>query len=519
MASLKKVTRTNFKPTTSANAILVRAKQFNELIDDLELGTGDITANDVNVSGDLTVTGTTTLNGSLVLGDAAADSLTVNATVTQGAPVNYSNATTISAGATQTMAGATALTEEINNVTTVTTANDGVKLPTAVAGLHIYVKNSGANNLRVWTGNADDAIDAQAATALGRYVLITPGASLDFYAKDAITWETTKDASISISAPTSAKGVLQVLAADSTGDTVTTITNASQAAARTYTIPDAGTAASFVMTEGAQTINGAKTLGSVLLGPDGTGLLPTYSFTNDPNTGMFSSGANAIGFATDGTERWIINSSGAFNPLTDNANDIGNGTVNPRDIYITRGIKGISANFGVRGIADATCTLATYTTGKDIISIITLTNFIVGNMGAAAAAKAFGNLIFTFPAGAHLYTITQFNVGFTGAGTANTPDVGLGSEIASGVVATLNLAGTGTGLSEDYITGQTANDIAGTAEVIMLAPTAGLYTGIALNQAANVKLLHLNAASTWAADNSDNLTATGTITLKWSIMA
>lgn len=62
---------------------------------------------------------------------------------------------------------------------------------------------------------------------------------------------------------TAAKGKIALTAADSAGDTTTTIVNASQAAARTYTIPDAGAAASFVMTEGAQTINGVKTLGSI----------------------------------------------------------------------------------------------------------------------------------------------------------------------------------------------------------------------------------------------------------------
>lgn len=62
--------------------------------------------------------------------------------------------------------------------------------------------------------------------------------------------------------PTAAKGKIVISAADSAGDTTTTITNASQAAARTYTIPDAGASASFVMTEGAQTLNGVKTFGN-----------------------------------------------------------------------------------------------------------------------------------------------------------------------------------------------------------------------------------------------------------------
>lgn len=60
--------------------------------------------------------------------------------------------------------------------------------------------------------------------------------------------------------PTTAlKGKIALTAADSAGNTTTTIVNASQAAARTYTIPDAGAAASFVMTAGSQTLT-SKTL-------------------------------------------------------------------------------------------------------------------------------------------------------------------------------------------------------------------------------------------------------------------
>lgn len=63
---------------------------------------------------------------------------------------------------------------------------------------------------------------------------------------------------------TGSRGVLKFVAADNAGDTVTTITNASQAAVRTYTIPDAGASASFVMTAGTQTINGLKTFSDIL---------------------------------------------------------------------------------------------------------------------------------------------------------------------------------------------------------------------------------------------------------------
>jgi len=59
---------------------------------------------------------------------------------------------------------------------------------------------------------------------------------------------------------TASKGKVAITAADSAGDTTTTIVNASQAGARTYTIPDAGASASFLMTEGAQTKNANFTL-------------------------------------------------------------------------------------------------------------------------------------------------------------------------------------------------------------------------------------------------------------------
>lgn len=49
---------------------------------------------------------------------------------------------------------------------------------------------------------------------------------------------------------TASKGKLRVSAADSAGDTTTTITNASQAGARTYTLPDAGASGAFVLAGG-----------------------------------------------------------------------------------------------------------------------------------------------------------------------------------------------------------------------------------------------------------------------------
>lgn len=72
----------------------------------------------------------------------------------------------LTAGATQTQAGALALTKEMNRVTTVATAGDGVALPQAQAGLTIIVINKGANSMQVYPINAGtDAIDGQSANS------------------------------------------------------------------------------------------------------------------------------------------------------------------------------------------------------------------------------------------------------------------------------------------------------------------------------------------------------------------
>ena len=84
------------------------------------------------------------------------------------------------------------------------------------------------------------------------------------FAKDVDAGASGTAGTVDVFPVTAASGKIQITAANSAGDTTTTITNASQAGARTYTVPDAGASASFVMTEGTQTINGSKTIGANL---------------------------------------------------------------------------------------------------------------------------------------------------------------------------------------------------------------------------------------------------------------
>lgn len=71
---------------------------------------------------------------------------------------------------------------------------------------------------------------------------------------------------------TAAKGRLRLAATDQSGDTIVTVTTAAFSAARTVTIPDPGSAASFVLTAGAQALGGLLDLnGNILATEAGAG--------------------------------------------------------------------------------------------------------------------------------------------------------------------------------------------------------------------------------------------------------
>ncbi|KKK64871.1 hypothetical protein LCGC14_2979860, partial [marine sediment metagenome] len=73
----------------------------------------------------------------------------------------------ITSGTTQTQAGATALTSRFNRVATHGNVDDGVKLPTALAGKEVIILNDTAvADLQVWPAT-DDAIEGAAADAVG----------------------------------------------------------------------------------------------------------------------------------------------------------------------------------------------------------------------------------------------------------------------------------------------------------------------------------------------------------------
>lgn len=250
--------------------------------------------------------------------------------------------------------------------------------------------------------------------------------------------------SVDIFPATTSKGKTTFTASDNTGDTTTVVNTALQAGARTYTVPDAGASASFVMTEGAQTINGVKTFDS--------GISTTYA-KNEHAT--------------------------------------------------------------IFGVAGADVVAVHYGDGRDITTVLTLTNAALVAL-TGIGAEATGTLIYTFPAGVHFHSVTSHSVALQGGGTvdADTPELGIGSTLASGANATLGAAGATT---EDYTEGTAVANCSGTALVRgPLGATAGIHTGISLNAAADAKTVYLNAADTWA--GADTLTASGTVIIKWTIL-
>lgn len=138
---------------------------------------------------------------------------------------------------------------------------------------------------------------------------------------------------------------------------------------------------------------------------------------------------------------------------------------------------------------------------------------------AGGADKGFGVKVFGFDD--DLAFVANCNkVIVTGAGidlslsesdgniTADTPDLGLGTVVASGTVAVLS----GTATFENILTGQTMNDCNDTREVNYVDLAQGLTLAVTSD-------CYLNLADGWAAsgESAGTLVATGDIVVDWFV--
>lgn len=130
---------------------------------------------------------------------------------------------------------------------------------------------------------------------------------------------------------------------------------------------------------------------------------------------------------------------------------------------------------------------------------------------AGGANLAVGKLLYTFPAGEVIVRAASMSMAIKqtqGFINADTPDVGLGTVVASGAVALLS----GTATFEDILTGQTAADCNGTATVktvsnqVLTVATASAHT------------VYFNVADLWAASGDAAALIYGTVVLDWTFM-
>jgi len=91
--------------------------------------------------------------------------------------------------------------------------------------------------------------------------------------------------------------------------------------------------------------------------------------------------------------------------------------------------------------------------------------------------------------------------------TADTPYVGIGTTVASGVVSDL----TGTAAFDNMLENQAADDCNGTAEVKHLATSLVIAT-------AGDHTVYFNVADTWASSGDDACGIAGTIIIEWTFV-
>lgn len=168
-------------------------------------------------------------------------------------------------------------------------------------------------------------------------------------------------------------------------------------------------------------------------------------------------------------------------------------------------------------VGAATVVAKEYGDGVNHVTELTLTNYVVGPLAGAAAAKTLvpPTPLYTLPAGVQLLEVSYAKVGLTAAGTAVTPEIGLGSVVGDGSAnATIGAAGA---TMEDILEGYAVATTVSHAQVASgpKGATAGILTGISLNKAADAKTIYMNCAGTWNANNTGNLTASGKVVLVW----
>ena len=136
---------------------------------------------------------------------------------------------------------------------------------------------------------------------------------------------------------------------------------------------------------------------------------------------------------------------------------------------------------------------------------LTIAGFQFGDI-AGTDSLGLGQKIYTFPAGSIIVKSTYMSIALQQTDshvTADTPEIGLGTVVASGVIDVL------TGTFENILTGQAADDCDGTAEVKTVADQ------ILVIESGDAHTVYLNIADVWAVGGDDKLGCLGTVVIEW----
>lgn len=303
---------------------------------------------------------------------------------------------------------------------------------------------------------------------------------------------------------TASKGKVRFSAADSAGDTLTEIKNASQAAARTLTIPDPGaSAAAFLLDKGGQSpvlkdidAGASGNAGSVDIFPS-TASKGKLSFAAADNGGNWALTITNASIATAARTVTIPDPGAAAEFVLSEAAQTINGAKTFGDAI--RNTKNV-------GAVPGTVTAVEYGDGYNHVTVLTVTAAVLVP-DIPADAEEVGALIYTFPAGVHQVHSVHLDVtAITTGNTGIAADIGCGSTLAAGDGTTLGAA-----TDEDFLDGQTIAAIQTPATEKSLAADGTVF------ESGDSKLFHINLAADWGAGEADP-DVTGTVTIVWSYL-
>ena len=239
-----------------------------------------------------------------VIHDVIDSVVTLQDTDEMTVPIRLDMNTGITAFATGGQGSATALTGQMNNVTTCASEFDSVALPAAASGQATLVKNSGAAICSVFPATGD-SINAM---AVNLSIDIPVGGAKWFYPISAVVWETQEV--LITTAPTTQTGSFGIKATDNAANHDVLVTNASHGQTSVHTIPDPGGATGTVVIEEiANTFDVAQLLDVDVVAAAGSSSSDATTLTGQVNaiTGADNAKGVALPAAADGEARLVIN--------------------------------------------------------------------------------------------------------------------------------------------------------------------------------------------------------------------